>query len=207
MTSRFHSALLAMICPALLMGVDTLDFEPDGDGRLPDGTAAADNVITDQFIDSHGISFGVDNDLDGFADPSAVSYRLETHYLVDPSNGGTDNGTMAFWNSVPYLGRTTLRDVERAGFEGRLGDYMLTPSNRGDALLIGYLMPTAKASGEIWDLDASTNGDYEQVLVEAIGVDGVVVESILSPAGGPANISNPYEGGRGSGRSPAMRPR
>ena len=96
---------------------------------------------------------------------------------------------------MPYLGQDTKRDIERAGFEGRLGDYMLTPSNRGDALLISYQRPTAMACGEIWDLDSGRNGDYEQVLVEAINLDGIIIETILSPAGGPNNITNPYEGG------------
>ena len=187
---------LLLITPICSYAAETLDFEPNQAGQLPDGSTAEDNVvITDQFKSSHGVSFAVDNNLDGLPDDNQTSYRLETHYLVNPENGGTDNDTCAFWNSVPYLGRTTLRDIERAGFEGRLGDYMLTPTNRGDALLITYETPTANASGEIWDLDNSRNGDYEQVLVEAIGMDGSVVRSILSPAGGPANITNPYEGG------------
>lgn len=188
--------LASVLLPAAIQAADILDFEPGANGALPDGTIAADNVvITDQFWTSHGISFGIDNDLDGLDDLDGPSYRLETHYHVNPENGGTDNGTMAFWNSVPYIGGGTKRDIERAGFEGRLGDYMLTPSNRGDALLISYQTMTANASGEIWDLDSNRNGDYEQVLVEAIGIDGAVIERILSPAGGPANITNPYEGG------------
>ena len=196
-TTAVTSSLgLFLLGKAALFGAETLNFEPDHVGLYPDGTAAADNVvITNQFKDSHGVSFAVDNDLNGLPDEGATSYRLETHYLVNPENGGTDNGTMAFWNSVPYLGGPTKRDIERAGFEGRLGDYMLTPSNRGDALLITYEAPTAGACGEIWDLDNNRNGDYEQVLVEAIGMDGSVIESILSPAGGPPNITNPYEGG------------
>ena len=166
------------------------------DGTYSDGSIAADNlVIEHQFAEEFGIHFAIDNDLDGIPDEGATSYRLETHYFVNTEGGGTDNGTFAFYNSVPHNGGGTKRDIERPGFEGRLGNYMFTPTNRGDTLLICYDTETAAASGEIWDLDNNSKGDYEQILVEAMDADGVILDVILSPPGGPTNATNPYEGG------------
>ena len=172
-----------------------LDFEPDSEGLLPDGTLAADNVpINDQFLASHGISFGIDNNLDGIADAEG-NYRLETHYDVNIENFGQDNGTTAFWNNYNRFGRKYMRDLERPEFEGRLGDYMLTNEELGDTLLISYETMVAAASGEVWDLDRKRSGDYEQILLEALDENGNTVDTILSPPGGVANSRNPYEGG------------
>ena len=63
-----------------------------------------------------------------------------------------------------------MADIEREGFAGRLGRYFIWPVNRGDTLLISYEHASGAASGEIWDLDKGGN-DYEQVLVEALGID------------------------------------
>ena len=68
-----RTVLCLLVCGAL-GAADSIDFEPDGNGLLPDGSTAADNLeITDQFLTSDGISFAVDNNLDGIPDPGATS--------------------------------------------------------------------------------------------------------------------------------------
>jgi hypothetical protein len=156
----------AQLCPSI-------DFEPDGNGLLPDGSVATDNLpITTQYLLSHGVSFGIDDDLDGVADLGA-SPALEAVGL-ESING--------FFNNV--LGST---DTAASGFESQLGTFFLrTPTGTGGFpaptnLLITYTSPVSAASAEIWDLDGEVSLGSEQWRLEALDAFGGVLDSISTP--------------------------
>lgn len=147
-----------------------IDFEPDVNGLLPDGSVAVDDMpITDQYLASHGVSFGVDNDLDGMPD-LGVAPVLEQ--VGDDAVDSFINCTLSKF------------DTAAPGFEPSLGIFFLrTVSGFGstpDNMLISYAFPVSSVSAEIWDLDGTPTGT-EQWRIEALDGSGAVVDSILTP--------------------------
>ena len=105
---------------------------------------------------------------------------------VDPlfeavGGGGTDSG---FFN----LGVGSLFDTADPGFEGQLGGFFIrTPTTGASAsLTITYTsisVSVTAASGEIWDIDGSSDGKTERWRVEAFNGSDVSLGVLLSPIG------------------------
>ncbi len=169
--STFLYLLLGCLS-ATLVKADIIDFE-----TLPGGAPSDDLPISTQYLADFGVTFGLDTDGDGFADPGV--------YPIMEAQGA--DGTDGFNNDT--LG---LRDTAAPGFEGDLGLFFL----RGTApvppigLVVLYANPVSGATGDIWDIDGSGSQGSEQWLVEGMGQDYVdygdlsdVVATDLSPEG------------------------
>ena len=176
LTRALRPLLIVAFSGSLVHGSsDLISFEPDASGYLPDGTLATDNLqISTQFRASHGVTFGTDSDGDLQIDPGSYAI-LES----GGSGGSTDSGSWGFVSTYA----TGKYDSAAAGFEEQLGDWFLTTSGSNDTLLISYDNPVAAASGELWDIDARTNGNYEQWSVTAYDSDGNSLGTIESPVG------------------------
>lgn len=185
-----NSEVFAALC-AVAIGTSAsaalLGFEPDGMGNLPDGTAAADDLaITDQFAPEFGVRFGIDNDLDGFADAGTFAVLEDTH--DDSPNGFLDDPT-------------GTGDLERPGLEGALGDYFLrTPNNLESDALVNLIVTfdsdlVNRVVGEIWDIDGNSSQGTEQWRVIAYAADRSVLGTIDSPIGTTTSNSNPLQAG------------
>jgi hypothetical protein len=160
-----------------------INFEPVN-GELPDGSLAMDDLKISNQFSSLGVSFGLDNNLDGIADGPNALPVLEA-VGKDQTDGFVNAG----------LG---TNDVAAPGFEDRLGDYFLRTSGlggNGGRLLITYEnKPTSAASGELWDIDGNKNNRgqirrTEKWVVEALGQDRSVIDTIISPEGTSATDS------------------
>ena len=144
--------------------------------------------ITDQYLNL-GFSFGLDNNLDGFAD-AGLAPALEKK--------GNDN-------IAGFVNAGSGNDVAEAGFfdeangityADRLGNYFLRTgglNGNGGSLLISYTEGTSAASGELWDIDGNRNffgsgsDRTEQWEVQALDANGSILESLISPEGNEAN--------------------
>ena len=163
-----HVKILALFASLTsLASAQTITFEPDAQGLLPDGSQPVDNLaITDQFL-RFGVRFGLDNDLDGQADPDAHPFLEERG---EDGSDGFDNNS----------GGRTVPDVADSGYEAQLGQFFLrtravSSTTDVDTLLVSYTTPVAVASGEIWDIDTGPQGT-EKWDVEALDAHGVVLE-------------------------------
>ncbi len=159
-------ALTASAIPDVL-----IDFEPDPvSGQLPDGSVPIDELaISGQYCESHGVTFGIDADGDGYADHGLLP-SLEATGPEDPDH--------AFLND-----RLDLHDTAAKGYGLVLGDYFLEAEVRDgrNALLITYRHPVHEASGEVWDIDTSPTLGFEQWRVEALDSSRQEVDRDLSP--------------------------
>ncbi len=144
----------------------TITFEPDAAGLLPDGSIAKDDMaITDQF-QRFGVCFGVDNDRDGHFDEN------KTLFLEATGEEGTDG----FLNNA-----SGVWDEAASGHEARLGKYFLRGSGR-DILLVHYATPVRAASCELWDIDGGGRGT-EQWIIEILSDSGKILKTTRSPLG------------------------
>jgi hypothetical protein len=187
-------ALLGIMMP--LVYAQTITFEPDVSGFLPDGSLAADDmVISNQFLRS-GVIFGIDNNLDGLADPDAYAYLEKVG----------DDGENGFGTAVDLgYGWKNEYDYADDGTGLQLGQYFLrtasvNPTNESHTLLVSYATPVKKASGEIWDLDAEVgnsnplyNGN-EQWKIEALNESRQVISITLSPEGIGSRLPESLDG-------------
>jgi len=127
-------------------------------------------ALGQQLRASHGVWFGIDWNGDGVPDAGAAP-RLE--------RAGDDEG-WAFVNDVDP-------DGEKAapGYEARLGEWMLAmPVHRpGAALMMLFDDPMGLVAGDIWDLDGNPAQGTEQWCIDALGADGQILATILSPIG------------------------
>lgn len=185
---QIHPRMLLPVLGATLLaatearGADLISFEPDASGYLPDGTLATDNLrINTQFRPSHGVSFGADSNGDLQIDPGSYAILERGGSL-----GSTDRGSWGFV-STDANGQY---DSAASGFENQLGNWFMKTNQGGDTLLISYDNPVAAASGELWDIDGRTNGNYEQWAVTAYSANGRELGRIESPAG----LHNRHEG-------------
>jgi hypothetical protein len=160
-----------------------IDFESLGNGDQ----TADDIAISNQFWDSHGVSFGLDNDMNGEAD-SGLLPRLEKK--------GTDT-TDGFVN-----GTQNKNDVAAPGFEERLGNYFLRTGGlggNGGNLLISYREATRSVSGELWDIDGNNNGGRtEKWEIQALGVNNSIIGTIITPEGTNSQLNQ--QGGELDGK-------
>ena len=90
---------------ATLVKAEIIDFE-----TLPGGVPSDDLPINTQYLVDFGVTFGLDTDGDGFADPG--------QYPIMEAQGA--DGADGFNNDT--LG---LRDTAAPGFEGDLGRFFL----------------------------------------------------------------------------------
>lgn len=164
---------LMMACmSAAVVKADIIDFE-----TLPGGVPSDDLSISTQYLADFGVTFGLDTNGDGFADPG--------QYPIMEAQGA--DGVDGFINDT--LG---IRDTAAPGFEGDLGHFFL----RGLApvppigLVILYDSPVSAANGDIWDIDGSGSQGSEQWLVQGMGQNYIdsgdltdVVATDLSPVG------------------------
>jgi hypothetical protein len=154
----------------------TITFEPDAKGCLPDGTIAADDIaISNQFLRS-GVIFGLDSDMNGIPDTNSFPYLEEV--------GG--DGTDGFGVGYPNI----LWDYASNGTSNQLGQYFLrtldvSGAHGTEVLLISYVTPVTKASGEIWDLDSDMTRSWmhEQWCIEALDNNSQVITNLLTPVG------------------------
>lgn len=158
---------------------DLITFEPVG-GYLPDGTLAADNLaINTQYRAQYGVSFGVDSD-------SNLEIDLGSALRLEDTANSSD-----VWG---YVSTNADADYNNAavGFESQLGDWFLTNNgvSTSEDLLIQYDNPVNAASGEIWDLDGRTNGNYERWKISAYDDSNNLVSSVETPIG----LHNTVEG-------------
>jgi hypothetical protein len=144
-----------------------LDFE-----TLPGGGAPADNLaVTGQYEPAYGVTFAWRSTPGGSFGAAALELRT-----------GRDRFS-AFANS--HRGG---KDIESAGAAGGLGQAFLRgaadvrDAGQGSTLLITYSRPTAFASGELWDIDDSSNGT-EQWRLTARDAGGAVLQVLDSPLG------------------------
>lgn len=177
--SKLHASigfgLLLAVCSAAAEQEqsDLITFEPE-EGYLPNGSLASDNlVITTQYQEQYGVSFGFDADGDLNIDPGS-SLRLE--------NTANSNGDWAYWSSDG----ATKYNTAAPGYEDQLGDWFLTNDRTqagSNSILIEYDNSVTAASGEIWDIDGRSNGNGEQWLVSAYDENGNLIGSAESPLG------------------------
>ncbi|NJL03228.1 MAG: PEP-CTERM sorting domain-containing protein [Spirulinaceae cyanobacterium RM2_2_10] len=148
-----------------------------------------DQAVNNQYLDA-GFSFGMDNDLDGVAD-AGISPVIEQSGKA--GKDGFVNGTKQD-NDVAADG---YFDAEKGiTYADRLGNYFLRTGGlggNGGNLLITYTNGTAAASGELWDIDGNQKNEWggnyvrtEQWEVQALGVNGEVLEALTSPLGDEA---------------------
>lgn len=161
-----------------------ITFEPGANGVLPDGSAAQDDmVISNQFL-HFGVVFGYDNDMDGTMDSNGHPVLEEIGF--DGDDGFITSGS-GEWDSA--LDETNA--VQLGQFFLRTSP--VTPTSSPDTLLVSYIQPVEKASGEIWDIDGSTY-DYEQWRIEALNAEGKIITNVTSPAGIYYEYSNSLNG-------------
>ncbi|GAB4547668.1 MAG: hypothetical protein Tsb0013_07570 [Phycisphaerales bacterium] len=156
-----------------------IDFETTPGGMTPVDDMALDRTAM-YVSDGVGVSFGFDTDNDGIADTDAVFEQR-----------GGQNGPPDGY--VSTLGPGNV-DTEAPAFAGQLGEFFLrTPndfSNNNDPqpFVITYDTAVAGVSGEIWDIDARTNGTFEQWRVRGFNAMGDVVATQDSPVGINENL-------------------
>ena len=146
-----------------------IDFE-----TLPSGASSIDNTLlglNDAYsISGVDVTFGFDTDGDGITDTQGVIEKVGDA----DSDGGFLNDT---------LGQS---DTAAPGFESQLGDFFYrtqTFSGFG-TFIIDYTSsaPVTAASGEIWDIDGSTN-NTEQFQIQAFDIGNNLLDTIISPLG------------------------
>lgn len=179
---RFHRARIVLCSMGLLLlstsaQAQLIDFE-----TVPGGSPADQLAISDQYESGFGVTFGLDDDGNGEADPGATPF-LE---LV----GGADAG-------IGFANHQVGNDQADAGFESLLGSYFLRfgtgdTSSGSSSLLIVYSTPVSAASADLWDIDGSVSGT-EQWSIQALDDMGGILETILSPEGVDFQ-TDPYEG-------------
>ena len=168
-TIRAHSRLLlvlaALAAPlgASVARATTVDFETipwPADGASIDG----------QYLAGHYLSFALDTNGDGVADPGAFPLLEQV---------GADDG-WAFVNDVD-----SSSEKAWPGYEAQLGAWTLAlPTHLpGTALLVSYDVAMGVVAGDIWDIDGNAKQGTEQWRVDALAFDGSVLASILSPLG------------------------
>lgn len=127
-------------------------------------------ALSQQLRAAYGVWFGIDWNGDGVPDPGAAP-RLE--------RAGNDEG-WAFVNDVDP-------DGEKAapGYEARLGEWMIgMPVHRpGAAFMMLFDAGMGYVAGDIWDLDGNPAQGTEQWCIDALGADGEILATILSPIG------------------------
>jgi hypothetical protein len=180
MMKRFKHVAAALVGIVAICGGGTaaqaaslIDFE-----TAPIGISDNFNLSGVQFDTDFGyVTFGIDNNGDGLADAGKSAY-LE-------AIGGTKSDTAGFLTDTR---KQHDLDIDP---NSDLGNYFLRTAGLGGdggSLLITYDDGqgggmTAAAQGELWDIDGNRSQGSEQWLVEALGVDYSVLESILSPEG------------------------
>jgi len=180
-TSASLRVILAGSISASAASAQVIDFE-----SVP--FAIDDMKITNQYKQSHGVVFGIDNNHDLIAD-RAGSPRLER---VGPGPSNMD-GFWSSWNGTFDGGRTDRPE--------RLGDWFLRTNVTGAAvtpnsLLIEYTSGgTYGASGQIWDIDGIGGIQHERWAITAFDSSGGVLASVYSPWGYTSNATNIYESG------------
>lgn len=157
-------AAVLVLQPALSGAITVIDFE-----TVPGGTPVNGLEISDQYLADYGVAFGLDLDGDGLPDPGAYP-RLEE----------VGKPTWGFYND-----HALQIDLAWPGYEAQLGQWFLVASfpTAGTALTISYASPVAAAGGEIWDIDGNELQGTEQWLVQALGADLSILDSVLSPLG------------------------
>lgn len=168
------TASFFVIVTAASASAGIIDFETTPGGATPIDDLALDR--TSAFV-SNGVDvfFGFDTTNDGLADTNAVFEE----------RGRQDGDFDGFFSR---LGNDS-RDSEAPGSEGQLGQFFLrTPSSISNndfpsTLVITYGTAVAQLSGEIWDIDARGNGDFEQWQVRGFDGSGNEVAQQLSPVG------------------------
>ncbi len=171
--SNVSRIIMMLLCLSFAAGVggysspaygQKIDFE-----TLPGGVPKDDLPISDQFKASHGVTFGLDIDGDGKADPD--------HYpRLEEKGGGTNEKNRGFDNNGKGM-----QDVADNCCEDELGDFFLTMDSLA-VFIITYDSPVAGVSAQIWDIDGY-NGNTEKWFVEAIGENGTAIDSTPSPEG------------------------
>lgn len=126
--------------------------------KLPDGSTPADGaVITNQFKDSHGISFSIE----GGGDVTIAKVGAPATAFTCDTN-------------CPSAGKPR----EDGTTDAEVGDYFLTQDSGSKGakrpLLITYESPVSAASGSMLDIDA-----LEKWTIEALSVSGAVIESVV----------------------------
>jgi hypothetical protein len=169
---RQGGALLSaslLLC-AVASAAQTIDFE-----TVPGGTPSDQLAINTQYASTFGVTFELDVDGDGAADPGSFP-RLEAVGSADSGSG---------FQTATAGGQF---DIASPGFETRLGNFFLRYGTAfaspipAPSLIISYSTPVSVASGEIWDLDGQA-AFTEQFLVEALDASSLVLASLLSPLG------------------------
>jgi len=144
-----------------------IDFE-----TVPGGTPSDQLAISTQYQASYGVTFSIER---GGTD---ITPYLEQAGASDAGHG--------FWNAA-----ANTYDTEAVGYEGELGNYFLRfgrdtfSDTPGPILIITYDTPVSAASAEIWDIDAAPNNSngYEAWTITARDMDGLVIDTIVSPDG------------------------
>lgn len=173
------AALLGMV--SIVANGQIISFEPDENGKLPDGSVAVDNMaISNQFLRS-GVLFGLDNDMDGV--PDADGYP----YLEEIGDDGEDGFLTRTPGATDTASGDTSADTAYGDTSAQLGQFFLrttavNPTNVADILLVTYINPVHTASGELWDIDENRDG-YEQWRIEALAKNGEIITETNSPAG------------------------
>lgn len=162
----------------------TLGFAPVASAALIDFESVpggnSDNLaLSTQYQATAGVSFYLDNDLDGNPDPDNGGFLtpfLEQVGGSDPINGfindrnGLVDEALQGTSLVAELGNWFLRT---RGLEA---------GGQNDNLLIVYDTPTSFAGGQIWDIDADVTGN-EKWLVEIIDSSNMTLDNLMSPEG------------------------
>jgi len=163
--SSLLSVAMLVSFPVISFGYGVIDFEMDG--------AQDDMFISDQFYASHGLTFGLDLNGDRIADEGAFPS------LERVGHDGTDG----FLNDP-----ISQHDVARSGFEKQLGNFFLKTTSgvqnqQGNipSLMIMYNTGTSEMSGEIWDIDGTPALGTEKWLIEALGKNGELLDTLESP--------------------------
>ncbi len=126
---------------AIAQSVEASTITFEADMNVPGYVPQDELRISDQFAESFGVTFGLDIDGDGFADPGAFP-KIE--------QAGTYPGDLPAF--LTFLGGKVKKDIAKPGFEEQLGQFFL----KGSGLIINYENPVAGASGEIWDIDGKS---------------------------------------------------
>jgi PEP-CTERM motif-containing protein len=159
----FASLFLAVSTPFGVATAGMIDFE-----SLPGGMPADGAPVGTQYFGTAGMRFGVDLDGDGHADAQPTF-----------EHAGIDDG-WAFVNDFDHKDDEAL-----PAYAAQLGTWMLRSgiSHAGQSLLITYGGGVHDAAGEIWDIDGNPEQGTEQWRIDALGVDGAVLATMLSPLG------------------------
>jgi len=182
---------------AVSLAGQVVDFEADGNGNLPSGVPAVDDMqITDQFSSAtpFGIVFAIDNNQNCVPDDQEGWPNLKPR--LEATLGPTSNHGFfsTFWQQAD-------RERNDAGHPERLDSWFLRSSQTGfpDSLLITYTNPGAlAATGQIWDIDGNEQaGNQEGWLVTAFDAGcNVIGGPVVSPLGNSFDpLVNPLESG------------